>query len=74
MQEKSWQEKVADKLPGKVVVQQPHKESATYQGIIFGTLAASALFQVGEMLQLSNHCLPDCFNVQKRGCSSHAAM
>ena len=47
MQEKSWQEQVVEKLPGKIVVQRSPQDSIPVQSILFGTLAASAILQVG---------------------------
>ena len=44
-QEKSWQQKIVEKLPGKVQVQQTRQDGVT-QGIVFGILAASAVLQV----------------------------
>ena len=53
-QEKSWQQKIVEKLPGKVQVQQTRQDSVT-QGIVFGILAASALLQVPALALVHLH-------------------
>lgn len=45
MQEKTWQEKVSEKLPGRPTVQ-TSSQFGPAPNLIFGTLAASALLQV----------------------------
>lgn len=44
MQEKTWQEKVSERLPGKPEIQ-PSSQFGPAPNLVFGTLAASALLQ-----------------------------
>ena len=45
LQEKTWQEKVTERLPGKPEIQQA-SQFGPAPNLVFGTLAASALLQV----------------------------
>lgn len=60
MQEKTWQEKVGEKLPGKVRVQKSAKFGPG-PNLVFGSLAASALAQVWPSNTAHTHSIPPFF-------------